>query len=156
MLEGTHYQNGYITRDIDAALMQVRSRSGIEASSFEVTVPVMTPHGAGEGTYKLAFVQVNNLQYELIQPVAGLVSVYTDHLPADNSIKFHHTCMRIENWDAFRTNVEQRGYRVVLEGGSEHLKYVYLDATDYLGHYLEYVWATPERWEQMGLGYLNN
>ncbi len=155
MLEGIHYQNGYITRDIDAALAEIKSRSGIDASSFEVTVPVMTPQGAGEGTYKLAFVQVNNLQYELIQPVSGLVSVYTDHLPADNSIRFHHTCMRIDNWDDFRHRVDTCGYRVVLEGGSEHLKYVYLDATDYVGHYLEYVWATPERWAQMGLAHLN-
>lgn len=156
MLEGLHYQNGYITRDIDAALAQIKERTGLEASSFEVTVPVMTPDGEGEGTYKLAFVQANNLQYEIIQPVAGLVSVYSDHLPEDNSIRFHHSCMRIDDWSIFRSKVKERGYRVVLEGGSEHLKYVYLDATDYLGHYLEYVWATPERWVQMGLAHLND
>jgi len=156
MLEGLHYQNGYITRDIDAALAQIKERSGLEASSFEVTVPVVTLQGAGEGTYKLAFVQVNNLQYEIIQPVAGLVSVYSDHLPVDNSIRFHHSCMRVDDWSTFRSKVAERGYRVVLEGGSDHLKYVYLDATDYLGHYLEYVWATPERWAQMGLAHLND
>ena len=75
MIEGLHYQNGYITRDIDAALAHIKERSGLEASSFEVTVPVVTLQGEGEGTYKLAFLQVNNLQYEIIQPVAGLVSV---------------------------------------------------------------------------------
>jgi hypothetical protein len=41
----------------------------------------------------------------------------------------------------------------VLEGASSDgkLKFVYLDARDLVGHYLEYVWATPERWTQMGM-----
>ena len=155
MLEGVHYQNGYITRDIDRALALFRERSGIVAHSFEVTVPVRTPRGEGEGTYRLAFVQVNNLQYELIQPVSGLIDVYARHLPEDDSIRFHHTCMRIEDWPSFRSRVDASGYRVELEGGSEQLRYVYLDARDFVGHYLEYVWATPERWVQMGLGFLN-
>jgi len=152
MLEGIHYQNGYITRDIEKAIAQFRERSGVEnITSFEVTVPVTTPHGTGTGTYKLAFIWINNLQYELIQPVAGLVDVYADELPEDDSIRFHHICMKVENWDEFRKKVDEKGYRVVLEGGSDQLKYVYLDAKDYLGHYLEYVWATPERWAQMGV-----
>lgn len=151
MLDGIHYQNGYITRNIDKALDLFRQRSGVDATSFEVTVPVKTPKGEAFGTYQLAFIWINNLQYELIQPVAGMVEVYTEQLPPDDSLKFHHTCMRIDDWSEFRPRVAERGYRVVLEGGDEHLKYVYLDARDYLGHYLEYVWATPERWAQMGV-----
>lgn len=152
MLEGIHYQNGYITRDIEKAIAQFARRSGVEdIKSFEVTVPVSTPRGKGEATNKLAFIWINNLQYELIQPVSGLVDVYTDHLPEDDSIVFHHACMRIDDWSTFRKRVDAKGYPVVLEGGSEALKYVYLDARDYVGHYLEYVWATPERWAQLGV-----
>ncbi len=152
MLEGIHYQNGYITRDIDKAIAQFRDLAGIQdINSFEVTVPINTPRGSGTGTYKLAFIWVNNLQYELIQPVAGLVDVYTDHLPEDDGIRFHHTCMRIDHWDDFRRRVDEKGYKVVLEGSSDALNYVYLDARDFVGHYLEYVWATPERWAQMGV-----
>lgn len=152
MLEGIHYQNGYITRDIEKAIARFRERSGVEdVTSFEVTVPVTTPKGSGFGTYKLAFIWINNLQYELIQPVSGMVDVYTEQLPEDDGVRFHHTCMRIDDWGDFRRRVDKRGYRVVLEGGSDQLNYVYLDARDYVGHYLEYVWATPERWGQMGV-----
>jgi hypothetical protein len=152
MLEGIHYQNGYITRDIEKAIAQFRERSDVQnVTSFEVTVPVTTPQGSGMATNKLAFIWINNLQYELIQPVSGLVDVYADELPEDDSIKFHHICMKVDNWDEFRKKVDEKGYKVVLEGGSDLLKYVYLDAKDYLGHYLEYVWATPERWAQMGV-----
>ena len=152
MLEGKHFQNAYITRDIDKAIETFRKRLNgpVDARSFEVTVDVWTPKGSGKATNKLAFIWIDNLQYELIQPVAGLVDVYSDQLPADDSLKFHHVCMRVDDWDSFRANVDKLSYPVVLEGSSVALKYVYLDARDTLGHYLEYVWMTPERWKQLG------
>lgn len=151
MLEGRHFQNAYITRDIGKAIAALKARGAIEdATSFEVTVEVNTPKGRGLATNKLSFIWIDNLQYELIQPVSGLVDVYSDALPADDSMLFHHICMRVDNWDTFRSNVDKQRYPVVLEGGSEALRYVYLDARDFLGHYLEYVWMTPERWAQIG------
>ena len=78
------------------------------------------------------------------------VDFYTDELPTDDSMKFHHVAYRVDDWDAFRGKVDQLGYKLVLEGGGDALKFLYLDARDFLGHYIEYVWATPERWAQMG------
>ncbi|MYM61907.1 VOC family protein [Pseudomaricurvus sp. HS19] len=151
MLEGNHYQNAYITRNIDKALQQFRDRCGAEnVTSFEVEVDVTSTQGEGKARNKLAFVWVNNLQYELIEPVSGHVQVYADELPEDDSLKFHHVCMRVDDWDDFRSRVDEMGYPVVLEGGGDQLRYVYLDARDFLGHYLEYVWMTPERWQQLG------
>lgn len=151
MLEGQHYQNGYITRDIEKAIARFRNYAGVEnVVSFEVPVEVTTPKGRGTAVSKLAFIWINNLQYELIQPVSGLVDVYSDALPTDDSIKFHHICMRVPEWNDFRARVDRMGYPVVLEGGSDALKFLYLDAREFLGHYLEYVWMTPERWTQLG------
>jgi hypothetical protein len=151
MLEGQHFQNGYITRDIEKALTQFRHPGGIDrVQSFEVPVEVTTPKGRGIAVSKLAFIWVNNLQYELIQPVSGLVDVYTEQLPADDGVKFHHICMRISDWDDFRARVTQKGYSVVLEGGSDALKFLYIDGRELVGHYLEYVWMTPERWAAIG------
>jgi hypothetical protein len=118
--------------------------------SFEGPVEVPTPHGRGTAVSKLAFIWINNLQYELIQPVSGLVDIYRDQLPDDDSLKFHHICMRVPEWDNFRARVDQKGYRVVLEGGSDMLKYIYIDGREFVGHYLEYVWMTPERWSALG------
>lgn len=152
MLAGKHYQNGYITRNIDKAIETFRSRGGVTSDivSFEVAVEVTTPKGRGTAVNKLAFIWIDNLQYELIQPVSGLVDVYTEQLPDDDSVKFHHSCTRVDDWDSFRANVDKMGYPVVLEGGSDMLKFIYLDARDLLGHYLEYVWMVPERWTAMG------
>lgn len=151
MLEGKHFQNGYITRDIEKAIAQFQSLGGVDkVVSFEVPVEVTTPKGQGTAVSKLAFIWINDLQYELIQPVSGLVDIYSDELPADDSVKFHHICMRVDDWDEFRARVTAMGYPVVLEGGGDLLKFLYLDARELVGHYLEYVWMTPERWAQLG------
>lgn len=150
MLEGHHYQNAYITRDIDKAIQAFRDRAGVrDVMTYEGTMTYTTPAGA-EATQKLAFIWIDDMQYELIQPVSGAVGLYADELPADDSMKFHHVAMRVDDWDAFRARVDREGYKVVLEGGGDALKFLYIDARDFLGHYLEYVWATPERWAQMG------
>jgi hypothetical protein len=151
MLEGQHYQNAYVTRDLDKAIAAFRTRGGVEkVLSFEAPVELTTPRGRGTAVSKLAFIWVNNLQYELIQPVSGLVDIYRDALPEDDSLKFHHVCMRVPEWDSFRARIDQMGYKIALEGGGDMLKFVYLDARDFLGHYLEYVWMVPERWAQLG------
>lgn len=149
MLEGYHYQNAYITRDIEKAIALFEQKANVrDVMRFEGEVELITPPGTAVN--KLAFIWVDNLQYELIEPVSGQCQIYTDALPNDDALLFHHSCTRVADWDVFRKNVEQQNYPVVLEGGSDALKYVYLDARDFLGHYLEYVWMIPERWAAMG------
>jgi hypothetical protein len=151
MLEGKHYQNAYITRDIETAAQAFRDRAGIDnIRVFEVEVDVTTPQGSGKLRNKLAFIWVDGLQYELIQPVSGLAQMYTEALPEGDALKFHHSCTRVDDWDDFRQRVDALGYPVVLEGGSDELKFLYLDARNFLGHYLEFTWMTPERWQQIG------
>jgi hypothetical protein len=150
MIEGTHFQNGYITGNISKAIEEFKSRLGAtEVMSFEGPVTVSTPKGQRVNVLKTAFIWIGNLQYELIEPVSGHVDIYKDHLP-DDGVRFHHICMRIDDWDDFRARVDRRGYPVVLESGGDELKFLYLDARDSLGHYLEYIWTTPDIWRAMG------
>ena len=96
---GQHYQNAYVTRDIGKAVEKFRqwadTRQVIET---EVEVPLWTPEGEGLGRQKLAFVWVEDLNYELIQPVSGeVLKLYSDALPDDDSLQFHHVCHRVED-----------------------------------------------------------
>lgn len=151
MLEGRHYQNAYVTRDIAKAVDMFKAMLGAaNATTIEIEQDLVTAKGSGKARQKLAFIWIDNLQYELIEPVSGLVDVYTDALPADDNVKFHHICMRVDDWDAFRARVEREGWPVAMEGQSgDQLKFLYLDARETLGHYLEYVWMTDERWAQV-------
>ena len=151
MFEGRHYQNAYITRDIGKGIERFRARSAVQnVIAFEAPVELWTPKGRGMAVSKLAFIWIDGLQYELIQPVSGLVDIYSDALPADDGLKFHHICPRVDDWADFRARVDQQDLPVVLEGGGDLLKFLYLDARKLVGHYLEYVWMTPERWASMG------
>lgn len=151
MLEGYHFQNAYVTRDVDKWVEAFRSRAKVrKVIVYEGSTPVSTSAGPGIQTQRLAFIWVGDLQYELIQPISGAVDLYRDALPADDGLKFHHICMRVADWDEFRPRVDPQPYPVVLEGGNEALRFLYLDARPFLGHYLEYVWMTEERWGQMG------
>jgi hypothetical protein len=153
MIEGHHYQTAYITRNIAKAIASFRDRAGIDgAQVYEATTDVWTPQGSGLLTSKLAFIWVGDMQYELIEPVSGPSDLYTAPLPAGDELKFHHIAMRVDDWDSFRAKVDKQRYPVVIEGvtADQQLKFLYLDARDFLGHYLEYAWATPERWKQIG------
>lgn len=151
MLEGYHFQNAYVTRDVDRWVEVFRSRATVrKVLGYEGSTPVVTTAGPGIQTQKLAFIWVGDLQYELIQPISGAVDLYRDALPADDGLQFHHICMRVSDWGEFRPRVDKQPYPVVLEGGNEALRFLYLDARPFLGHYLEYVWMTAERWGQMG------
>ena len=151
MLEGQHYQNAYVTRDIKKAIESFKTRANIrKLIEYEGTTEVRTPDGLALQTNKLAFIWVGDLQYELIQPISGAVNIYRDGLPADDSPRFHHICMRVYNWDDFRARVDRQPYPVILEGGGDWLKFLYLDARPFLGHYLEYTCMTDEGWSQIG------
>lgn len=151
MLEGYHYQNAYVTRDMERWIDVFQQRAKVDRLlRYEGSTEVMTPTGPAIQTNKLAFIWVGDLQYELIEPVSGDVSLYRDALPADGALQFHHICMRVDDWDDFRARVDDQPYPIVIEGGNDKLRFLYLDARPFLGHYLEYTWMTDERWGQLG------
>ena len=151
MLEGTHFQNAYVTRNSQKAIDAFKARANIrKLIQYEGSTEVMTAAGRGVQTNKLTFIWVGDLQYELIEPVSGAVDIYRDALPADDSPLFHHICMRINDWGDFRARIDRQSLPVVLEGGNDSLRFLYLDARKFLGHYLEYTWMIDERWTQLG------
>jgi hypothetical protein len=153
MLTGRHYQNAYVTRNVDKAVAEFKERSDVRSlMEIEVPVQVWTPNGSGIGIQKLAFVWVEDLNYELIEPKDGdVLALYRDALADDDRLVFHHVCHVVDDWEALMTRVEKQPFPIVLKGGTPGmLQFIYLDTRPWLGHYTEYVWMAPERWAQMG------
>jgi hypothetical protein len=153
MITGRHYQNAYVTRNVDKAVAAFKERADIRALyEIEVGVEVWTPQGSGVGVQKLAFVWVEDLNYELIEPKEGdVLALYRDALPADDRLAFHHVCHVVDDWEASWARIAAQRYPVVLKGGTPGmLQFAYLDTREWLGHYTEYVWMVPERWAAMG------
>jgi hypothetical protein len=153
MSTGRHYQNAYVTRNVDKAVAEFQQHADVRAvMAFEVPVKVWTPRGEGAGLQKLAFVWVGDLNYELIEPKEGdVLAIYRDALAADDRLVFHHVCHVVDDWEALMARVERQPFPVVLKGGTPGmLEFVYVDTRPWLGHYTEYVWMVPDRWAAMG------
>jgi hypothetical protein len=152
MLEGSHYQNAYVTRNLAKTVAEFAARASARSvATVEATTEVLTGEGRRSQTLKLAFIWVGDLQYEFIEPVVEAVPVFSAWLPDGDGPRFHHSCARVDDWDDFRRRVDRQPCPVVFEGQSgDELKFLYLDARDLVGHYLEYVWMTPARWTQLG------
>lgn len=149
-----HYQNAYVTRDLDRAMELVRSRYGVsDYIVFEPEMVLKTPSGPKPSSVRAALAWAGGLQLELIEPVSGFLDHYLPYLPADRSDaspRFHHMAVRRDDLDAMREEIARLGLPLAFEGEVPGLVYIYLDARESLGHYLEYVWAGPEGWEMIG------
>jgi hypothetical protein len=142
-----HYQNAYVTSDIDRAVELVQREHGLtEVQRIDATNKVWTTNGEGEQTLKLAFIWAGKLQYELIQPVGGMVSLYSDAVRSDRLLQFHHVAMRCDDWDGRLADIERQGKKLALKGEVGAIKFLYVDARETLGHYLEYVSGPAEFW----------
>jgi hypothetical protein len=150
MIEGRHFQNAYVTRDAAKAMTTLRAGMDVRSESFlQTAMDVWTPAGRGTMDCKLGFLWVEDMQYELIEPISGLVDLYRDALPSGDGLAFHHACMRIDDWADFRARVDRQPLPVVLEGGSGPISFLYLDARTTLGHYLEYICMPDAVWAGM-------
>jgi hypothetical protein len=108
------------------------------AVKFEASTEVLTAAGRKPHVVKLAFIWIGDFQYELIQPVSDAAPMFSPWLPAGDEPRFHHTCARVSDWDGFRERIGQTPYPVVIEGAGDGLKFLFLDARELLGHYMEY------------------
>ena len=145
------FQIAYVTRNIDKAMADFRAQADIRTEYYhEAKMSVKTPSGPSEMHVKLAFMWVGDFQYELIEPISGLEDIFACALPQDDSLRFHHTCVRVDDWDKFRHDVEKMPYPIAFEGGNGPNYFLYLDARKSLVHLLEYAYLPKEVWAITG------
>jgi hypothetical protein len=149
-----HYQNAYVTHDLDRATARIAERHGASGfHAFDAQMILRTPAGEEPAHMRVALGWVGALQIELIQPVSGAVDAYAAYLPADGSdpsLRLHHIAVRRDDLEAMRQEIRSSSLPLVFESEAAGLVCALLDARESLGHYLEYVWATPEGWNLVG------
>ena len=149
-----HYQNAYVTHDLDAAMELLTDRYGLkDYIVFEPDMILKTPQGDKESSVRAALAWAGGLNIELIQPVSGHLDHYLPYLPTDRNDptpRFHHVAVRRDDEQAMRDEIDRLGLPLAFEGQVPGLIFIYLDARASLGHYFEYVWATPEMWTATG------
>lgn len=148
------YQIGYVTRDIDRAIAVMSQGFGFsDFSRFDMPLVLQTPTGARDVELRVATAWAGMTQIELIEPVSGYVDVYAERLPVamdDATPQFHHMAVRRESPDEIARDIAALGLAPAIETSGGGLYSTLVDTRAKLGHYLEFVWATPDAWRMVG------
>jgi hypothetical protein len=129
LLPGPIRQNGYVVRDLDAAIAEWLA---IGVGPWLTLGPIqqhMVFRGEPtEVTLTLAFANSGDLQVELIQQTGDAPTAYKEFLDQGGE-GFHHLAWWVENIDAVEAAVREAGWDVVLQGdGGGAARFFYADA----------------------------
>ena len=95
-----------------------------------------------EAAAKLAFLPMQNVTIELIEPVAG-ESAWSDFL-AETGGGLHHVTLRVEDLDDGVVNLETKGGKLLQAGSFRGGRYAYLDMSEQLRIVLELLALAPQ------------
>ena len=152
MLVGKHYQNGYVCDDIEGAIAVFRARGlDREPAIIPVDQVVATPDGPKRQKSRICMFWLGGLQYELIEVESDETGVYARAGNNGGPMRFHHACMRIDDWATFRAAVDRQDLPVAFERdlGPGQLNFLYLDGREAFGHYLEYTCMPEAMWQRL-------
>ncbi|MEO5597067.1 MAG: hypothetical protein ABIQ66_00465 [Novosphingobium sp.] len=133
---GGFYQFGYVTRNLDAALVTLRDTFGITRVRRKHSSPTMESLHAWVGTTMI----------EVLQLSEGAPQMYFDYLPETvGELRLQHLGYRVAtlaDWDELNAAAARLGlavplYADMMEG---QLKACYFDTRALLGHYTEFVY----------------
>ena len=140
-----HFQNAYITNDIDGALKTYRDEFGVaKFLEMEIDTKEKTHMGIMPMKARVALAWVGEHQIELIEPSVNPAGLYPElPLPA-GAPRFHHIGVQVPDWDGLKAQLTERNHLVVLEGEIDGAKYLFTDQRQTLGHFIEYVYMPAE------------
>lgn len=143
------YQVAYVTSHLEKGIKHLKLMREIQTKDLGPTTIPVDP--GGSVTIRMAMGFVGPVIFEVIEPVGGNDDIYRNWLSGTHSheLVFHHIAYRAHTLDELeevRSRCVENGLPVVMTGGIENRgRFFYADATAMLGHYIEYVYVTPER-----------
>jgi len=135
------FQHAYVVRDLGAAIEIFKNRYG-----FARFTMVKMPPMQGGLAVRIALAWSAGLMTELIEARGPGLELYTDWLAGGADIRLHHFGYLIETdeqWSVLEALLAAEGRPHLFGGDSPLCRFVYVYAPE-LGHYLEYVYPTPE------------
>jgi hypothetical protein len=152
---GKLFQVSYVAKDLDRAVEFAQQKLGV--SDFTVKDVDITARFGSEIKdlrLRMAVANTENHQFEILQPVSGATSIYTDGFDYDRSVlTFHHIGIAVtgpySNWEKMEQAVYDSGdeFAIVCPPDPEPnpmARYAYVDTRPYYGHFTEYLWWAPE------------
>jgi len=149
------YQLGYVTQDIERAIAHFQEKLGI-GEFWRLTTDGLVDYRGGQAPFRIhvALANLGDKQIELIEPIEGVNDFYTDGLDLGRSVAvLHHYAALVEgpetNWEVMKDVVRASGYDIVVAdrsapGEKREVHFAYADTRADYGHYLEFIWRSPE------------
>lgn len=133
-------QVAVIVKDIDKARIAWAEVLGMEAPEVSVAEghfsrPTLYMGNPSDAKAKLAFLAMDNLQIELIQPLGGK-STWQEFLDK-NGEGLHHIAFQVKNIDGVEKDFAAIGMPTVQRGGWDGGAYSYIDGSKEIGCTLE-------------------
>jgi methylmalonyl-CoA/ethylmalonyl-CoA epimerase len=133
-------QVAIIVKDIDAARNAWAKLLGIEVPAVSIAEsnsarPTLYMGKSSDAKAKLAFVTLENIQIELIQPMGGK-STWQEYLDKHGE-GIHHVAFQVKGIDGVEKRFDMQGDPTVQLGGWDGGAYSYIDASQNLGCILE-------------------
>ena len=139
---GRFFQLGYVTRDIEHGIADVKRRMG--AQQIDLIDDVRDAEGAETPLLRLAHLVLPGVEVELIQPRLDRDSIYLDMLPpeGDPTAKLHHLAFAVPDeaaWEAAVADFAVMDTPIALEFRTPRIWCAYFDTRCETGHYSELV-----------------
>lgn len=146
---GVARQNGYVVRDIEAAMQHWSSQLGIGPWFY---LPDLAPKDfryrgqPSPATMSVAFANTGNLQIELIQPLNDAPSAYRDFLAAGRE-GLQHLSSWEENLEQIIRRAADHGIGIYHEGRLGGARFVYFATETHPGTVYEVAAPDERTWE---------
>jgi methylmalonyl-CoA/ethylmalonyl-CoA epimerase len=137
----------FVVQDIEHAARKFADALGVEEPAIVTTealeqTEVCYLGNRTEASARLAFVQLENIVIELIEPVAGR-SAWGDFLDGQGS-GVHHITLRVDELDGHISDLEGKGGKRLQVGSFRGGEYAYMDMTEQLQVVLELLAPAPQ------------
>jgi hypothetical protein len=148
------YQIAYVTPDLDQAVTLLKERlgvtgfKGLSSAGPVVENTVTTPDGEVSIGMRVVIAIMGNLTLEVMQPVSGATGIFNEMIVPGQILRLHHLGMRCDDLQAMRAAHERAGRKVVMEGSYGAASFIYVDARETMGHFLEYACAPASYWDR--------
>lgn len=148
MTKARLFQIAYVTGDMDRGAAVLAAQFGLpDVSRMEMTV---TTDDGEQSLLNIGLAWLGDLQLEIIEPRGGSDAIFRDALPVDGPVlALHHLGYLVPSFDEMpkvRAEVIGKGLPLPFSGHrGEESAFFYADARRSLGHYLEYLYLSPQR-----------
>lgn len=147
------HQLGYVTNSLDRARAAFEDMLGLRFfRERERSFQSLEFGTQGQSILRNALANTATAQYEIVQPIRGQVSVFAEGLETNGFVlRLHHIAYRFEgalgDWLSYLERLTDRGRSIVWQSVPDETgAFAYTDDRENLGHYVEHLWSTPERW----------